>query len=77
MSRFDVGDVVRLNGVVDSPYKGKIGVILQVDENPRALQTLDEYIIEFPDGKKTKCWAVQLERRAKCSVPGKSKVTAA
>jgi hypothetical protein len=49
--RFQIGDRVRVIGVLANFYSGKTGVVINVEPNPDDIRELDRYVIEIPGVK--------------------------
>jgi hypothetical protein len=49
--RFQIGDRVRVIGVLAYFYSGKTGVVISVEPNHDGIRELDRYVIEIPGVK--------------------------
>ena len=61
MSRFNLNDYVRMRDVIVTSYRGHVGRIVEIKPNQRGKETLDKYIVLFPDGQTVEVWSIQLE----------------
>ena len=60
MSRFKVGDRIKILSVVATPFVGLEGNILEVQLQQQNVTTLDRYIVVFAWGEKQTFYDVQL-----------------
>jgi len=63
MTRFQPGDIVRLNNTIRTVHADKTGQVIKVVPNRRGKQTLDKYIIRLPDGVEIQVWDIQLAKQ--------------
>lgn len=61
MSRFKIGDRIRILSVVATPFAGLEGDVLEVRPQPQKINNLDRYIVVFAWGEKQTFFDVQLE----------------
>ena len=61
MSRFKVGDRIKILAVVDTPFVGLEGNIVEVQRQKQNLDILDRYIVVFAWGEKQAFYDVQLD----------------
>jgi hypothetical protein len=64
MSRFEVGQTVRIRDVIASRYAGQSGQVLDRKPAPRGGATLDKYIVLLPSGDRHEFWSIQLEKNS-------------
>ena len=61
MSRFKVGDRIKILSVVDTPFVGLEGDIVEVQRQKQNINTLDRYTVVFAWSEKQVFYDVQLE----------------
>jgi len=61
MSRFKVGDPIKILSVVATPFVGLEGNIVEVQRQKQNISTLDRYIVVFALGEKQVFYDVQLD----------------
>ena len=61
MSRFKVGDRIKILSVMDTPFVGLEGNIVEVQRQPQNINTLDRCIVVFAWGEKQVFYDVQLD----------------
>jgi hypothetical protein len=49
--RFQIGDRIRVIGILAHFYSGKTGVVVSIQPNPDGIRELDRYVIEIPGVK--------------------------
>ena len=61
MSRFKVGDRIKILSVVDTPFIGLEGDIVEVQRQKQNINILDRYVVVFAWGEKQIFYDVQLD----------------
>ena len=61
MSRFKVGDRIKILSVMETPFVGLEGNIVEVQRQPQNINTLDRCIVVFAWGEKQVFYDVQLD----------------
>ena len=61
MPRYEKGELVRIRDVISSRYAGRFGRVVAVLPNKRNEETLDKYVVVFPDGDQQEFWGIRLE----------------
>ena len=69
MSRFKVGDRIKILSVMNSPFVGLEGEIVEVRIHEQSINTLDRYLVMFAWGEKEIFYEVQLVHAAATSRP--------
>jgi len=75
MSRFKVGDPIKILSVVATPFVGLEGNIVEVQRQKQNISTLDRYIVVFALGEKQVFYDVQLDHANSISKANASPVT--
>ena len=61
MTRFKVGDRIKILSVVDTPFVGLEGDIVEVQRQKQNINILDRYVVVFAWGEKQVFYDVQLD----------------
>ena len=62
MSRFRIGDRIKVLSVVATPFAGLQGDVVEVVSQPQNIVALDRYTVVFAWGEKQIFFDIQLER---------------
>jgi len=72
MSRFKVGDRIKISSVVATPFVGLEGNIVEIQRQKQNINTLDCYVVVFDWGEKQVFYDVQLRHANSIPKPNAS-----